>query len=279
MQNVQNQETLQSSFQSGPTTSDIESGNGAQGESPQEVNRSTLNTIMIIVSPFVGSVAGALIGHATTSGLSSAVDEPDRELVYLLYIPCVALSALGFGFFTKYLIKKQEGERADNRAEDRNALNNGISSVPDQVGLLSSNGTAHVVGSDLVHVVRNPSPSPVGVGVRSTGSTYTVVGDNPEQNRNARLNFSSDAQVIDLLLDPNKSVFMVPAGAHQDNTTTAVSVPALTRIFSNNITSAKQNTGENKPLVLMNGSDSVRYRVQEIERGRGGEAKSNSRQI
>jgi hypothetical protein len=206
-------------------------------------------------------------------------------LVYLLYIPCVALSALGFGFFTKYLIKKQEGERADNRAEDRNALNNGISSVPDQVGLLSSNGTAHVVGSDLVHVVQF---SPVGSEVHPTVSTYNVVGGNHAeacQDNTTKVSdqsFSPAGSEVHSAVSTYNVVGGNHTGACQDNTT-AERVPYLTEKFSNIISSDKQNIKTIKPEFSNNSpSISVRSLVKRIEeeKVRGApKVNSNSRQI
>lgn len=315
MQNVTISEASPSSFQGGATTSDIESGNGSQGGSPQEVNQSnSYNTILVIGSAIVGGGSGASIGYSLTTGLRLIINESDFVYYNLLYIPCIALSALALGSLTNCLLKQQERQRANYRAEDRNARNDGMSSVPDQVGLLSPDAQAYVTGVELVHATIRPSALAEGGGLFPDGTTGAVtdtlahrgeiqrpatteesqVANNPAVVLGARVNFSKGEQVSDLLLDSNKSVFTVddlinagiitadnPAGASQDNTTTAVSVPALTRMFSNPTLDTKQNTEENKPLVLRNDPDSVRFKVEAIERqqgaGDGSEVKSNSR--
>ena len=271
------------------TTSDLESGNGAQGASPQEVNRSNLDRIMLIVSPIFGSAVGGLIANATTNGLSSVVNEHDRGALNLLYIPCVALSALTFGLFAKKLIEQQERERADNRRENQNARNSGMSSAP-EVGLLSPDAQAYVTGVELVHATIHPSVLAEGGGLLPDGTTgaftdtssprveirrpstaeESKVADNPA----VVVTFSSDRQVSDLLHDSNKSVLMV-VGAP------AVSVSALTIKFSDdNAQGAKQNDEKNKPLDLRNDPNSVRFMVAAIERQKeagAAEVKSNSR--
>jgi hypothetical protein len=271
------------------TTSDLESGNGAQGASPQEVNRSNLDRIMLIVSPIFGSAVGGLIANATTNGLSSVVNEHDRGALNLLYIPCVALSALTFGLFAKKLIEQQERERADNRRENQNARNSGMSSAP-EVGLLSPDTQAYVTGVELVHATIHPSVLAEGGVLLPSGTTgaftdtssprveirrpstaeESKVADNPA----VVFTFSSDRQVSDLLHDSNKSVLMVvgaPAG----------SVSALTIQFSgDNAQGAKQNDEKNKPLDLRNDPNSVRFMVAAIERQKeagAAEVKSNSR--
>lgn len=300
MQNVTISEASPSSFQGGATTSDIESGNGSQGASPQEVNQSnSYNTILVIGSAIVGGGSGASIGYSLTTGLRLIINESDFVYYNLLYIPCIVLSALALGSLTNCLLKQQERQRANYRAEDRNARNDGMSSVPDQVGLLSPDAQAYVTGVELVHATISPSALAEGGGLFPDGTTGAVTDTlahrgeiqrpaTAEESQVANnpavvVTFSSDEQqVSDLLRDSNKSVFTVddlinagiitadnPAGASQDNTTTAVSVPALTRMFSNPTLDTKQNTEENKPLVLRNDPASVRFMVEAIERQQG----------
>ena len=279
MQNVTIPETLPPQITgniSETSTPDIESRNGAQGAISQEVNRPNLDRIMIIVSPFVGSAVGGLIGQAATNGLSSVVNEHDRGLTNLLYIPCVALSALAFGLFVKILIEQQERERADNRRENQNARNSGMSSAP-EVGLLSPDAQAYVTGVELVHATIHPSVLAEGGGLLPDGTTGAVTDTLAHRVENGRpstagqsqvadnpavvVTFSSDRQVGDLPNDYNKPVLMVvgaPAG----------SVSALTTKFSGDIAlDTKQNTEENKTLVLRNDPNSVRFMVKAIEAG------------